>query len=354
MSYVRKRLEKKFIMARPKGGTEELATFFNLYDQTLESYQQIFGASAPRDLWPPPKTRFDPKSRIRQIDESRFIILPKPSPKSMRLYTTSVIALILGIICCLDFFRTHHAFAGTGSSYSVKHYEVDFEPLTDLSGDVAVTMLIIYNVEGGRKNRGSKFIGRNTIRDISVTDERGAPLQFAVKKMHETKIEWQFPSISRGQQVVRVHFTLEKALSGTRAQNTFRADWIKNWRVPVYDAVFRWKSPSGHYISTISSTPKGVMRRYNNSQVLEINQPILTDTPLFIQFSPGIVALQKTKKTPESNIDTWIFGFVLSLFIVLPILSHLGIIKPGSGDSDSCSSCTSSCSSCSSCGGCGD
>lgn len=49
------------------GGTEERQRYFEQYAQTLKRYEQVFGESAPADLWPPAAQRLIEDPRARRV-----------------------------------------------------------------------------------------------------------------------------------------------------------------------------------------------------------------------------------------------------------------------------------------------
>jgi uncharacterized protein (TIGR04222 family) len=59
-----------------RGGADEQEKYWQLYRQTLASYQQLFGEAAPADIWPAPGERFS--ARFRRVDSRRFWLLRRP------------------------------------------------------------------------------------------------------------------------------------------------------------------------------------------------------------------------------------------------------------------------------------
>jgi hypothetical protein len=66
------------------GGIEARSLYFRQYAETLKSYEQIFGESAPEDLWPSGAQRLldDPKAR-RVHPRDGFLV----SPRQMALFS---------------------------------------------------------------------------------------------------------------------------------------------------------------------------------------------------------------------------------------------------------------------------
>lgn len=61
------------------GGPEEKRKHWGWYQQTLESYREVFGQEAPREIWPLPYERFDPRTRHINVDLGDHWVLQKPS-----------------------------------------------------------------------------------------------------------------------------------------------------------------------------------------------------------------------------------------------------------------------------------
>ncbi len=59
-----------------KGGQNERVRYGDQYRYTLQRYQEVFGAKAPDDLWPPAEKRFR-ELRFRRVNLHRNWILPK-------------------------------------------------------------------------------------------------------------------------------------------------------------------------------------------------------------------------------------------------------------------------------------
>jgi len=59
------------------GGSEEGAQFFALYAETLASYERLFGAIPPADIWPSGWQRFHVDPRARRVALGEVWIVPK-------------------------------------------------------------------------------------------------------------------------------------------------------------------------------------------------------------------------------------------------------------------------------------
>jgi uncharacterized protein (TIGR04222 family) len=68
-----------------KGGAAEQAKFIDLYNQTLASYERIFGEPPPGDIWSPADKRFGEDLRHVSVNTERYWIVPKP--RWLRLQT---------------------------------------------------------------------------------------------------------------------------------------------------------------------------------------------------------------------------------------------------------------------------
>ncbi|MBL8472409.1 MAG: TIGR04222 domain-containing membrane protein [Rhodocyclaceae bacterium] len=85
-----------------RGGSTQLSHYREGYRRTLESYERLFGESAPADIWPAPDERFG--GRYRRVDMRRVWLLPRPRlPRSWhaglagaRLLPAAIVALLSG------------------------------------------------------------------------------------------------------------------------------------------------------------------------------------------------------------------------------------------------------------------
>ncbi len=60
-----------------EGGESELSKHIAQYEQTLQTYLEVFGQEAPRDIWPPAKQRF--KAGLwRWVSLRKYWVIRKP------------------------------------------------------------------------------------------------------------------------------------------------------------------------------------------------------------------------------------------------------------------------------------
>lgn len=80
------------------GGVGDALKHRKQYQQTLESYEHIFGSAAPADIWPPVEKRFLPM-RSRWVDLSHYWLLPRPRWLKLprRKVTRMAVAGCLGV-----------------------------------------------------------------------------------------------------------------------------------------------------------------------------------------------------------------------------------------------------------------
>jgi hypothetical protein len=62
-----------------RGGSSEHLKYNNLYDRTLDSYQQFFGQVPPVDIWSTPKDRFGRDTNFVRVNTQQNWFIPKPS-----------------------------------------------------------------------------------------------------------------------------------------------------------------------------------------------------------------------------------------------------------------------------------
>jgi uncharacterized protein (TIGR04222 family) len=81
-----------------KGGHEEQTKYIDLYNQTLASYEKLFGHAPPRDIWPDAATRFGTDLHQVRVNTARHWIIPKPTlPRPLRSLRRAVGIPVAGL-----------------------------------------------------------------------------------------------------------------------------------------------------------------------------------------------------------------------------------------------------------------
>jgi len=85
-----------------QGGASEQAKYIGCYEQTLASYERLFGERPPQDIWPPAQQRFGEDLRHVTVNTAQHWIIPKPRwpalPKWTRRLTTTTPLLAMGLV----------------------------------------------------------------------------------------------------------------------------------------------------------------------------------------------------------------------------------------------------------------
>jgi len=238
----------------------------------------------------------------------------------------------------------------TYSYYDIQKYIATFK-VKHNSPDVFVTLDIKYNIRNEFKNSGFKFVGNFDVVDLECADELGNSLSADVEYLKETKITWQFKGIENGVKRVIVSFILKNALTGDMNKNRMTADWTGVFRIPVYNAEYRFIFPSEFDYKIIKVNP-GYYKIKNKQIVVEQN--VLKDKGFTVVFTPGLTVNKENYiyallKKVFKNFKQYLFYF---LFFGITIFSTIISIfsKKNKGTGGEGSSCDS-CSGCSSCGG---
>jgi uncharacterized protein (TIGR04222 family) len=77
-----------------KGGTKELQKHIAWYQQTLASYQRLFGHDAPTTIWPDPVERFRIGRGGRHIDLNQNWVIPKPRLRHVGAMLMAAVAAV--------------------------------------------------------------------------------------------------------------------------------------------------------------------------------------------------------------------------------------------------------------------
>ena len=92
-------LQMPFHHEPSRGGLADQVKIDNWYNQTLESYRQIFGEIPPADIWPNSQERFGRDLHFRRINTQQNWVVPKPTlprPKA-KLNQRLIFALSLSL-----------------------------------------------------------------------------------------------------------------------------------------------------------------------------------------------------------------------------------------------------------------
>jgi len=243
--------------------------------------------------------------------------------------------------------------AAQDATYAISRYEASFELVPDADGvlrDVAVSLYITYDVTAGEKSEGFKFIGTRPVRDISVTDGNNAPLKYKLEQLEENRLTWYFPTrYARQQQTVIAHFTLQNAITGNLKKNSLQVEWVKNWKVPVYDVTYYFFLPADYHYEKLTARPEGgTVIDYKGRRVLQVHQAQLTTEPFRVEFAPGVAQARASGGSELLIVLPFLFGGLFIFIIVNAIIHPSGNQSDSSGGSSGGSSCGGS-----SCGGCG-
>lgn len=235
-------------------------------------------------------------------------------------------------ILCLAFLLTQALPApAAGPDYVLSRYHADFELVKDGDGkprDARITLDITYELRNGTKDQGFKYVGTRPIREVSVTDGQGNPLEYAVKKEKEYRIDWRFPPIGQGEtQRVRAVFIQEGVLEGSKKENHLLFKWVKNWRIPVYNVRYRFIFPPRYRPDRLELFPKNSRPiRLGNQAAVAVKLRKLGSHPFKIRFSPGLA-------NEKYHIFKWLYGLVKPVFVFVALIGFLLIMgRAGSGN----------------------
>ena len=217
------------------------------------------------------------------------------------------------------------------ADYHVSRYVVTFEVVPNSAGelrDVRVTLEVTYDVQAESKSEGFKFVGTTKIEDVSVTDGQGQPLKFKVEHLKEERITWYFPAVTDGQQTVVARFTIPNALQGSKERNTFSAEWIKNWKVKVYNITYRFIFPEDYKYETITVTPSNYRENViDGRRAIEIGTDELPSTSFRLAFEPGLMEGKAPVKASGTRKAT---GGIPPIWSILFVLAWAGLMATGS------------------------
>lgn len=80
-----------------RGGKEESQKYDEWYNRTLASYERIFGAPPPDDIWPTSQVRFAKPQRFARLDTDAYWMIKKPQPIKRQQARVMLAAFLLGL-----------------------------------------------------------------------------------------------------------------------------------------------------------------------------------------------------------------------------------------------------------------
>jgi TolA-binding protein len=200
------------------------------------------------------------------------------------------------------------SFSPSIASTSLSSYEATFEVIANPEGefrDVQVALKITYQIPGGSKKEGKKFVEAPSIEAVQVTDGEGTPLRFQVTRIGKrySKISWYFRDVNEVKRVVIVRFTLPDAITIKEDTNYFWAYWVGSWVVPVEKAVYRFIFPAGYAYRECSVYPKYKYEEKiaEGKKSVEVSIVPLKDESFTLAFSPGFVRQEEVGKAAKGS-----------------------------------------------------
>lgn len=82
-----------------KGGQAENEKFDNWYNRTLASYERVFGAPPPADIWPCSEIRFGEHLHFRRVNTAQNLIIPKASLRTAKWVGAAVVVSAVASGC---------------------------------------------------------------------------------------------------------------------------------------------------------------------------------------------------------------------------------------------------------------
>lgn len=147
-----------------KGGKTEGERFEGQYEHTLALYERTFGESAPQDIWPTTKDRFDRNDAGLWIQPARYWVIPRIVAKRMVLGTlVAGMLLLLGLSITTGhppLFRDTHAQSSERSADNSYGESADISTgeatLILFCGGIIAVGLIVAIVGAARGKRDGK------------------------------------------------------------------------------------------------------------------------------------------------------------------------------------------------------
>ncbi len=125
-------------------------------------------------------------------------------------------------------------------------YSATFTVLKDGSSawsDIRATIqFTIHNPSRGSLV-GSKFICREDITSIRVTDGAGQQLPYTIKEYPRKRIIWEYNEPVNGMRTVKISFVMRNAVKKSGNAFKIRIDWVSGWTRPVLNARYRIHLP---------------------------------------------------------------------------------------------------------------
>ena len=218
------------------------------------------------------------------------------------------LSLLMPVALLLVLLSTVSA-TGNAHDYEISEYCAIFD-LDSWSTDVKVTLEIVYPIGETSKSEGFKYVGANTVFELSCHDEAGEDLSTRVTGTSWKKIEWQFSPVRKGSKKITVQFKSKGLLSRIRGTNVLDVSWAGFFQVPVHKSRFVIILPVDADHKTLTMRPGIWTKRTTNGRlVLERTQEPLIGKDIVVQYG-------ETKSGSSMLIwaTTFIIGFAFLIW----------------------------------------
>jgi hypothetical protein len=155
------------------------------------------------------------------------------------------------------------------------------------SADVWADLDVTYNIRGGQKSDGYRYVGKTNVADYTCTDGEGKALVAKIDRRHGNNLVWFFPEKTSGSQRIIAHYRLPDLLQSENGKTTMDVPWAGVWRIPVQhfsvDVVFPEKT-TPTVVSIAPSQYEYTQRKVDERWVVHQEQVPLKTRPYRLEF----------------------------------------------------------------------
>ncbi len=190
--------------------------------------------------------------------------------------------------------------SGAEAADKLEPFSAEFTVLESSAGiwsDIDVVLDFRIHNDTAGSLIGSKFICRNEIEGLSVSDGSGKRLPLTLKKYPRRRVIWEYGPARNGTRRARISFTMKNAVKRERESYVVDIDWVGGWTRPVYDVSYTIRLPQSiRKKDVLSAVPAQYsMRSTENGSVIAYRFPKLAAKSL------KLVIAAPAKRVPKKN-----------------------------------------------------
>ncbi len=208
--------------------------------------------------------------------------------------------------------------------YEIQQLEVSFEPALDPESqkmrDIHVNARIEYGMDKNQEILGKIDLGEWKAVDLQAP--ASSDTSNITLSANGNRIQWLIPASENEGKIAHLDFRIPYGLLGTKETNSFKAEWLGGWEVPVRKLKITFWLPDGFEPTRLEERGRmgfiSRIERDGRKGLMLINENIGQGHPIqfHLLFSPGLV---KNFGPLRISFNELFLGFIIPLFFFVSI-----------------------------------